>query len=517
MTASTNTPGDPGSASGTGPAGRPLPLVCPICDARYPADFKVCPRDAARLEDVEGEEDDPLIGTIVGDTLRLVRSIGEGGTARVYEARHTRLDSKRFAVKVLHTRYASNPTVLARFQREAESAGAIGHPAILDVIDIHRTPDGRPYLVTELLEGSDFGSLLKEKGKLEIGLAVRIARQVCRALAAAHGRGVVHRDMKPENIFLVGYPESVEVKVLDFGISKLETEGAAQLTRTGMVVGTPAYMSPEQASGAKVDARTDIYAVGAILYRALTGRRPFEAGDATEVLSAVLSSEPARPRSIAPGIPDALELVIQRAMAKNVQDRYASMDELDAALAPFDTLAPAERMATDQRAMMPSVTAELAMEQAARDARWARPTLLVGSLSGYLWAGACLVDALASVLSLSDAPDAPASSRRVTGLAIGILVVSIGPLVLWLRHLSRIWRNTHHAVELATAVRRIVLAAIVTYAVAALLFRLLSAALSMPKLAAGGPLAGILLALLSYIAGGIVFGVLRARRRAGAG
>src|SRR5262249_28837103 len=154
-----------------------------------------------------------------GDSLRIVRMIGEGGTARVYQARHIRLESKEFAVKVLHARYASNATVIARFQREAESAAAIGHPGIVDVYDVHRAPDGRPYLVTELLDGRDFGSLLKERGKVEVALAVRIARQLCRALSAAHKRGVVHRDMKPENVFLVGPPENPTVKVLDFGIS----------------------------------------------------------------------------------------------------------------------------------------------------------------------------------------------------------------------------------------------------------------------------------------------------------
>src|SRR5262249_10199101 len=152
-------------------------------------------------------------------------------------------------------------------------------------------------------------------------------------------RGVVHRDMKPENVFLVGPPENPTVKVLDFGISKLETEGAAQLTRTGMVVGTPAYMSPEQATGAKVDLRTDVYATGAILYRALTAKKPFDGGDAAEVLSSVMRVEPVRPRSLEPSIPEGIELLIQRAMAKQADERYANMDELDSALGAFDRAA----------------------------------------------------------------------------------------------------------------------------------------------------------------------------------
>ena len=264
-----------------------------------------------------------------------MRPIGEGGTARVYEARHVRLESKRFAIKVLHGYFASQTNVVARFAREAEAASAIRHPGIVEVHDVDRMADGRPYLVTELLEGEDFGSLLKTRGKVPIPFAVRVARKVCQALSAAHAAGIVHRDLKPENIFLIGGSDKPAVKVLDFGISKVEGAGAAQLTRTGMVVGTPAYMSPEQAAGAKVDARTDIYAVGAILYRALTGRAPFQGGDAAEVLSLVLTAEPPRPMSLDPSIPDGLELLIQRAMAKAVGERYQSMDELDQALAAF--------------------------------------------------------------------------------------------------------------------------------------------------------------------------------------
>ena len=180
------------------------PRICPICDQRYPADFKVCPRDAAKLEDAEGQDDDPLLGTVVGEAFRIVRPIGEGGTARVYEARHVRLESKRFAIKVLHGYFASQANVVARFAREAEAASAIRHPGIVEVHDVDRMADGRPYLVTELLEGEDFGSLLKARGKVPIPFAVRVARKVCQALSAAHAAGIVHRDLKPENIFLIG-------------------------------------------------------------------------------------------------------------------------------------------------------------------------------------------------------------------------------------------------------------------------------------------------------------------------
>src|ERR1700753_3776509 len=203
-----------------GSAALRLAKICPSCLERYPSDFRVCPRDATELGDVEREEEaDPLLGAIVGETFSIVRVIGEGGMARVYEARHVRLPNKRFAVKVLHSMYAQQPNVVARFQREAEASSGIGHPNVVDVYDLGLTPDNRPFLVSEFLEGKDFATLLDERERIEFGAAVHVVRQVCRALAAAHAHGVVHRDVKPENVFLVGDMESPVVKVLDFGLS----------------------------------------------------------------------------------------------------------------------------------------------------------------------------------------------------------------------------------------------------------------------------------------------------------
>src|SRR5579859_5378529 len=202
-------------ASSTNPSGSrspPLPKACPQCKHRYPADFKVCPRDASPLIDAP-DDTDPLVGTTLGDAYQIVRVIGEGGMGRVYEARHTRLSNKRFAVKMLHQEYSRNQDVVARLQREAEAASGIGHPNVVDVYDVHHTEDGRPYLVGEFLEGEEFGEFLQRASKIGAPLAVRIVRQVCRALGAAHARGVVHRDMKPENVFLTGNLQNPNVKV----------------------------------------------------------------------------------------------------------------------------------------------------------------------------------------------------------------------------------------------------------------------------------------------------------------
>ena len=466
-------------------AGVRLGKICPSCLERYPGDFRVCPRDATELSDVEEEEEaDALLGTTVGDTFSIVRVIGEGGMARVYEARHVRLPNKRFAVKVLHNMYAQQPNVVARFQREAEASSGIGHPNVVDVYDLGVTPDGRPFLVSEYLEGKDFASLLDERERIDSGRAVHVVRQVCRALSAAHARGVVHRDVKPENVFLVGDMESPVVKVLDFGISKFDSAGGASLTQTGMIMGTPGYMPPEQARGAKTDHRADIYGVGAMLYRAVTGKLPFDSDDAAEALGMVLTEEPPRPRSVQPSIPEALELVIQKAMAKDPEDRYRSMAELDERLAPFDPETPASvsllpprpgaqgpaRKTTVAAATVRSPMALEDFEQRTREAKLARPTMVFLTLVAYAWLLGCVVDAGTSALAAFRGVNGTTPTERVV---VGIITVaiSLAPLVFWLRHVQRVWGNSVRAVALAKSLRRVVLAATVPYAFVALALR----------------------------------------------
>src|SRR5262245_39703982 len=222
---------------------------CPACGGRFPADFRVCPRDAVPLEDAP-EGDDPLVGQVLAGSYEVTRVVGEGGMGRVYEARHTRLTGKRFAIKLLHPDLARQPEVVTRFQREAEAASGISHINVVGVHDVNSTPDGQPYIVAELLQGEELGEYIDRVGKLPLGDSVRIGRQVCRALAAAHSQGIVHRDVKPENVFLTGDVTRIEassVKVIDFGISKVASAGGESLTKTGMVMGTPDYMAPEQA------------------------------------------------------------------------------------------------------------------------------------------------------------------------------------------------------------------------------------------------------------------------------
>ena len=455
-----------------------IALSCPTCGGRYPADFKVCPHDATPLESAPSSADeDALIGQQLGGTYEVLRVIGEGGMGRVYEARHLRLAGKRFAVKMLHADLSRSPDVVTRFQREAESASVLSHPNVVGVYDVNTAPDGRPYLVAEMLQGEQLGELLAKSGKLSVGEAVRIVRQVARALSLAHEHGIVHRDIKPENVFLVD--DGGLVKVIDFGISKVG-HGNDGLTKTGTVMGTPDYMAPEQARGDRVDARADIYAVGAILYRALTGRKPFSAPDSMSTLTAVLTQEPERPSSIESSIPLALELVIQRAMAKRPEERYQSMRELDRALSAFDDGQGSSFSGVMQIADRDTPKSQLGSrsgqqitgQSAARSVRLARPGLVFYTLLGVAWLVSNLVAAIASLLRALQGKEPTATESIMALTGAGAFVIT--PTVLWLRHVAReIWPSTPRAVQAATRLKRTVLFSASAYglcAVAVVLF-----------------------------------------------
>ncbi|MDI1449997.1 serine/threonine-protein kinase [Polyangium sp. 6x1] len=389
--------------------------VCPTCGRGYPLQYNICPQDGATLA-----LKDELVGTTLRDTFRLVRVLGEGGMGRVYEAEHVRIASKRFAIKMLHPEFARQPQILARFLREAEATAAIDSPHVLEVYDVDRTPDGRPYIVGELLQGRELAAHLRQSGKMQIGPAVRIVRQICKALAAAHARGIVHRDMKPENVFLTGDLQRPTIKILDFGISKVESGTGPALTRTGMIMGTPSYMSPEQAKGQKIDHRTDIYAVGAILYALLTGRKPFDGEDPTAIMARVLREDPPPPRAVEPTISGAVEDIIQKAMAKDPQHRPASVKELDEALAPFDPgdPDPNEGAAAKPGGDPPRRRANAILSD--------RTQLLVTVATGLGCAAAMLVVGLAAIFRFARSSS---PNSNITGGEAVLLILIVGALV----------------------------------------------------------------------------------------
>jgi tRNA A-37 threonylcarbamoyl transferase component Bud32 len=275
---------------------------------------------------------------LIGGRYRILRKIGEGGMGEVYLAEHIYIE-KRVAIKLLRADVLSNQEAVIRFRQEARSASSIGHDNIIQIDDFGTLPDGRIYMAMEFLEGMALNDILAQ-GPLPMPRALDIIIQVGRGLAAAHAKGITHRDMKPENIFVTQKEGRDIPKLLDFGIAKVSGGDTGQnLTVAGAIFGTPFYMAPEQAMGAKMDHRVDVYAMGVILYEIFTGTVPFKADNFMGILTQHITSEAVPPSQMAHSngriIPPPLEAIIQKAMRKNPAERYQSMNELVQALADF--------------------------------------------------------------------------------------------------------------------------------------------------------------------------------------
>ncbi|MBW2453463.1 MAG: serine/threonine protein kinase [Deltaproteobacteria bacterium] len=453
------------------------------------------------------EEEDELIGTTLCDTYTINRVLGEGGMGRVYEAQHTRIASKRFAIKTLHPEFLRQRDVIQRFRREAEAAASISSPHVVGVYDVDKIPDGRPFLVAELLDGQELGDVLQAQGKLPIGTAVGIVRQICQALAAAHEQGIVHRDIKPENVFLTGNPAEPLAKVLDFGISRLDDESGKSLTRTGMIMGTPAYMPPEQARGERVDHRADIYAAGAILYTAITGRVLFERDDPAATLVAVLTQEPERPRAIDATIPDHLEFVMQKALARDPEERFQSVTEFYDALAPFD---PKESAHPTLQAG-PATLATTGQGSQVQDARALLALVVVAGLATLVIG---LITAVGAILRLGGVS---LSTMEMTLLSLGGLAALITPLVLIARHVrATAWNNTLKTLTMLSQVRDPLLAGGCTYGLSTLLVRLVEGVFRSDTVGDHWPGWDIVLFVAS-VAVAVVLGAWQRRSRSGGG
>ena len=274
-------------------------------------------------------------GTTLDGRYRIEGVLGEGGMGVVYLGRHLAID-KKVAIKILRAEFARRAETKARFRQEARAASSLENPHIVDVSDFGALPDGSTYLVMEFLEGSPLSVLTKDDKPVALDRAIGIARQIADGLAAVHDRGIVHRDLKPDNVFLVKEGDREDfVKILDFGIAKVLESTEARMTCAGSLFGTPSYMSPEQAAGMPVDARTDVYALGIIMYELASGRVPFDADTLMGVLTQHLYRKPLPLRDMVgeSHVSAALDAIIAKALSKAPEQRYQTMRELSADLA----------------------------------------------------------------------------------------------------------------------------------------------------------------------------------------
>lgn len=306
--------------------------VCLTCKEEFEADKDQCPKDGGQLVP---KATDPLVGTVFADKYQILKVLGSGGMSVIYQARHKYME-RICAVKLLHPFLLQDAAMFQRFQYEAKAASTLNHPNVVGVHDFGITSDGRAYLVMDYLSGEDLSSILEREIILPEPQAREIFRQACMGLDHAHSKGVIHRDLKPSNLFLEPQEDNtIIVKLVDFGIAKISTgqdgsQSGQNLTRTGEVFGSPLYMSPEQCAGKSLDARSDIYSFGCLMYEALAGKTPLIGNTALDTMHMHLREVPQRPSEAAPRIviSHELELVVMRCLEKRPEDRFESVAEL---------------------------------------------------------------------------------------------------------------------------------------------------------------------------------------------
>jgi serine/threonine-protein kinase len=301
---------------------------CPSCGRSYPDAVFFCGEDGTITVQEQSPKDfDPRLGKRIGGYIAVAR-VADGAMGRVFEGRHPETKA-RVAIKVLHADVGRDRIAIERFKREYESAMELSHPHIVKVLEFGETTEGAPFLTMEYLEGAELGKVLGRGQLLAPARIVRVVSQVALALEHAHSFGFIHRDLKPDNIFLCRTDDGDDVRVLDFGSVKLQLEMGAKLTAIGTTVGSPFYMSPEQAMGrADVDQRTDVFALGAILYEMLTDRVAFDAPNIAKILVKIMNDTPIAPSSINKSCNAALDSVVEKALRKNKEERFRSAREL---------------------------------------------------------------------------------------------------------------------------------------------------------------------------------------------
>jgi serine/threonine-protein kinase len=301
--------------------------VCPVCSREYPDEIRFCQDDGTTLRGAAPASN--LVGQVIADRYHVIKKLGEGGMGQVYLAEHVKM-GRRSAIKVMNPSMVHDPDAVARFNREAANASRITHPNVCAVYDFGETSEGLIYLAMEFVEGEPLTELLVREGALPVPRATAIFKQTADALQAAHDLGIVHRDLKPDNIMVArGRDGSDQVKVVDFGIAKAVggDEAGQKVTKTGLVVGTPEFMSPEQLSGDKVDGRSDLYSLGLVFFRMLTGKLPFQADTVQETMIKRLTDDPAKLGPTRPDLafPSGLQDVLDAALVRTPAERYQTV------------------------------------------------------------------------------------------------------------------------------------------------------------------------------------------------
>jgi serine/threonine-protein kinase len=320
--------------------------ICPTCGTEYPLSERFCPRDGSALRSAEPQAD--LLGSIIADRYHILKKLGEGGMGTVYLAEHVKMGRKS-ALKVMNPGMNTDPDAIARFNREASNASRLSHPNICGIYDFGETPEGMIYLAMEFIEGASLTSLIEKAGALPAPRAASIVHQTADALQVAHDAGIVHRDLKPDNIMIARNRDgSDQVKVVDFGIAKASSSDAQKVTKTGLVVGTPEYMSPEQLAGDKLDGRSDIYSLALVAFNCLTGALPFPSESAQEAMIMRLTDKPKTLAEMKGDVawPEKVQAIMDKGLARDADDRYQSAAqfgrELAAAVAEMPVTAAAE-------------------------------------------------------------------------------------------------------------------------------------------------------------------------------
>jgi serine/threonine protein kinase len=386
-------------------------LKCTFCGAVYDEEQKFCPDDGK-----------PLIPFIIDGRYKILHRIGDGGFGEVYAAEHITI-GKKVAVKLLRGAFAKLNEFRQRFEREAKAASRLSHLHCVQVTDFGVVEEG-PYLVMEFLEGRPLSALM-EKGKIEKKRAAQIGLQILSALSHAHTQGIIHRDLKPDNIMLVNQAGAKGdfVKILDFGLAKMvrDNQSEQKLTQAGMILGTPSYMSPEQAVASESDHRTDIYSIGFVLYEILVGRRPFVVTGTEEILRAHVFTAPSPPRSLNPSLSVEIEAMLLKALAKKKEERFQSAEEfLQALSATPEAQSDEAELAALMQAISPKTPAPVPEPSA----------LLLVTKDIEVGGPSMLSPALVPTLKAAAKQPAKPGSKKLLFVTAGLLVVvSVGYLV----------------------------------------------------------------------------------------